>query len=304
MLDSDYHCVLCTKNSCKECYVILPENVEEHECKKEDIETFKTLKDKTKPCPNCNTLIYKIAGCSQIFCTHCKTPFCWNTGRVITNEFFHNPHYFDFINSGGSAEEVFRPGPSQPTQQNCRERTVSWSNLKQKLNTNSIKSRDIMLLSNVIRVVRHVSDVEIRKYNYNPLVYNENYRMSYLRNNITEKGFKQRLTTSERRQEKSVLYTDLLTLYCRTLEDLFWDLMEAENIRDNFDNIMNRIKLQMDFFDKCFEKISKDYKCVKLKHANYDHVTEKTNKMSDDEIRRHFTNHSNRRRYVFDFQRY
>lgn len=52
-----------------------------HVCKKEDIETAKLLKENTKPCPSCNMGVYKIEGCSQMFCTSCKTAFGWTTGR-------------------------------------------------------------------------------------------------------------------------------------------------------------------------------------------------------------------------------
>jgi hypothetical protein len=40
----------------------------------------KLIKSDTRSCPNCNEGIYKIEGC--LWCT-CKTPFDWNTGKII-----------------------------------------------------------------------------------------------------------------------------------------------------------------------------------------------------------------------------
>ena len=46
----------------------------------------------------CGTLIHKLEGCNQMFCTmkDCHTPFNWKTGLIINGP-IHNPHYFDFM---------------------------------------------------------------------------------------------------------------------------------------------------------------------------------------------------------------
>lgn len=97
-IDTNYVCSSCNNKFCENC--LQPLN-EEHECLKEDIETLEMIFKETKPCPNCFTRIYKISGCSQMFCTYCKTGFDWITGKKITNN-FHNPHRMEWLANGGA----------------------------------------------------------------------------------------------------------------------------------------------------------------------------------------------------------
>ena len=99
-IDNNYYCEGCNKKFCEKCLQPLVEN---HECKKEDIETLEIILKETKPCPNCYTRIYKISGCSQMFCTYCKTGFDWITGKKILNN-LHNPHRMEWLQNGGANE--------------------------------------------------------------------------------------------------------------------------------------------------------------------------------------------------------
>lgn len=96
-IDTNYICSSCNNKFCEKCLQPL---TEEHKCLKEDIETLEMIFKETKPCPNCFTRIYKISGCSQMFCTYCKTGFDWVTGKKITNN-FHNPHRMEWLANGG-----------------------------------------------------------------------------------------------------------------------------------------------------------------------------------------------------------
>lgn len=93
VLTSDFRCEQCKIGICKKCYCI---KTDDHICKSDDIESFKLIKDSTKSCPKCLARIYKISGCSQMFCTNCHTGFEWNTGKIITQN-FHNPHRTEWL---------------------------------------------------------------------------------------------------------------------------------------------------------------------------------------------------------------
>jgi hypothetical protein len=62
-------------------------------CNPDNIATAKLIKSDTRSCPNCNEGIYKIEGCAQMWCTSCKTPFDWNTGKIIAE--IYTTHYFE-----------------------------------------------------------------------------------------------------------------------------------------------------------------------------------------------------------------
>ena len=57
----------------------------EHTCNPDLVETAKLLAKDTKSCPTCQTKIFKIDGCDQMWCTQCHTAFSWKTGAIQTN---------------------------------------------------------------------------------------------------------------------------------------------------------------------------------------------------------------------------
>jgi hypothetical protein len=101
MLSMQYNCGLCNRSTCKDCRE--PRSEDEHKCNPDNVSTRQAILKETRPCPSCNTRIYKIEGCDQMWCTSCKTPFSWTTGnKVPTSERIHNPHAIDFFKQNGA----------------------------------------------------------------------------------------------------------------------------------------------------------------------------------------------------------
>lgn len=63
---------------------------EGHICISTDIDEWKFLQEKTKPCPVCGLRIEKLSGCDDMFCTNCHNGFNWDTMKIIEGS-FHNP---------------------------------------------------------------------------------------------------------------------------------------------------------------------------------------------------------------------
>lgn len=96
-LSSQLKCELCNSWVCSDCREIKGYTRDcEHTCNPDILESVKLMEQDTKPCPNCSSLIYKIVGCNQMFCTECHTPFDWKTLRIIERGAIHNPHYFEW----------------------------------------------------------------------------------------------------------------------------------------------------------------------------------------------------------------
>ena len=98
MLDNKSHCPLCDNKYAN----VIQKNTKVNV--KKMMYTFKTLRSQI-PCPNCNTLIFKIEGCNQMFYPMSYTVQL-DFRRIITNEFFRNP-IFDYIRNGGDNKVVF-----------------------------------------------------------------------------------------------------------------------------------------------------------------------------------------------------
>jgi len=100
-LSTHLKCDLCASVVCSECREIKgkadidEEMIAAHVCDPQILESVKFIDNDTKPCPNCTSMIHKIEGCSQMFCTECHTAFNWQTLRIETG-IIHNPHYFEW----------------------------------------------------------------------------------------------------------------------------------------------------------------------------------------------------------------
>jgi hypothetical protein len=97
--ETNGQCGVCFRRTCLECNISI-QDVSDHVCKQEDIDSWEHIKKTTKPCPRCATFIHRIEGCSQMWCTQCHTAFDYITGRVETQTGrIHNPHYYEWIYS-------------------------------------------------------------------------------------------------------------------------------------------------------------------------------------------------------------
>lgn len=99
MLSTQYKCGLCNKYTCKECSEPWED---EHKCNPDNVATKKAILKDTRPCPKCSTRIFKIEGCDQMWCTNCKTPFSWVSGKIVPNgQRLHNPHAIEYLKQTG-----------------------------------------------------------------------------------------------------------------------------------------------------------------------------------------------------------
>ena len=85
-IEDNYKCAKCRAEYCSNC--MMPKH--NNECRKEDVESWKTIRKTTRPCPICGTRIEKISGCNDMFCTNCHVGFDWQTNSIKEGA-FHNP---------------------------------------------------------------------------------------------------------------------------------------------------------------------------------------------------------------------
>lgn len=112
-LSQNLKCEICNSWVCGECREIKGTTRDtEHTCHPDILETVKLLASDTKPCPKCSSMIYKIEGCSQMFCTECHTAFDWNTLRIETGV-VHNPHYFEWLRTRNNTNGLIERNPNE-----------------------------------------------------------------------------------------------------------------------------------------------------------------------------------------------
>lgn len=92
-VDEKWFCQSCENHVCPSC---MEKWTSDHECNEDTKKSVSLLRFRSKPCPKCKTMISKIDGCDQMWCTLCHATFDWETERIIVGH-IHNPHYNDWM---------------------------------------------------------------------------------------------------------------------------------------------------------------------------------------------------------------
>lgn len=290
-LNKDTHmCNTCDRITCKMCHILLGKESEDvtvnHVCKKEDIETAKLLKENTKPCPSCNMGVYKIEGCSQMFCTSCKTAFGWTTGKIITRN-IHNPHYFEWRREQEEGGDI----PRQPEDQPREGVEELQRNLFHRYNVRRLSKGDLWkrlgclehsthgagvdtpkaerahigdamtkkwvdnMESVLLFVKRLMSEVRDVEYYERPDACRV-HRLHYANNNTTEVAFKNELIKGDKKQSKSNEIKDVIVETARhivaQLSNVTGSLESMQAVWDEVQRETKQLDQKLASIRKCF----------------------------------------------------
>ncbi len=242
-LSTAWKCGMCDTYTCPECHEIKAEGTE-HACLPENIATAKLLDRDSKPCPQCASLIYKIDGCDQMFCTSCHTAFSWRTGRIETGR-IHNPHYYEYQRTrSGLPREVgdIQCGgiPGYYTVQNACNRS--------------------RYVERLYRSLVHFNEVEMLRYrDINIMNPNRNLetRIEFMLGEITEDEFKHRIQKADKDLNKRLEIGQVATTLVQVITDLLLKLIEDKNVV----KFVDEFHYARAYFNNSFMDISSSYKC-------------------------------------------
>ena len=254
-LSNDWICGLCETKCCSECHFEMEDH---HVCNVENIETAKIIKENGRPCPNCSTIIFKSEGCDQIYCTRCKTPFSWNTGK-IENGAIHNPHYYEEMQNpernllevrcGREIDNIFLIRLK-------KDMSVCFNTHYKKIIRTIGLNLMIIRLDHLPKFVNVITD-------------NSDLRVRYLMEEITEEQFKITLKKRDKENRKHKKLSQILNMYVNSLTEIFYRLHYYTQLKvgdpDLYDYInfspIDEIKGLIEYTNSCFEDIKKVYKC-------------------------------------------
>ena len=232
-LDKDFKCGLCTKQTCKKCYIQINKD-EIHVCDDEQIETFKKIKEDSKTCPSCGEFISKISGCDQMFCVKCGTAFSWKTGQVEKGV-VHNPHAHAFFQNNPHLGEIYRNNINGNNGNGCRPHVPQMFSIVHKI-SHELRTE----IQNLHRTV-----AEFRAYYRNTYTekiegningtMNKDYRVLFLNKRITETKFKHMIHMRYKRHNFNKQIANLIRSTFDIVELMLWEI--ADSSEDNFDSI-------------------------------------------------------------------
>ena len=229
-LNADWICGLCDQTTCSDCGVIQKSGAvvdgavvdgayHPHVCNPDDIATAKLLAADTKPCPKCATGIFKIEGCDQMWCTQCHVAFSWRTGHIERN--IHNPHYYEWIRRNNNGDVPRAVGDHFVCGEELQFSTVNsiihyLEPVKDK-QTDSIADQ----VSFIVQSILHFRYEHLPKYRGDAtLPDNQNLRILYLENSISEDEFKVRIQRANKRFLSKREVGGILELFYRTVTEI------------------------------------------------------------------------------------
>ena len=207
-LSSQYKCDLCDMHTCPHCLELIGPNKNiEHTCNPDNVSSAEMIKKETKGCPSCSVRIFKISGCSQMWCTECKVAFDYHTGK-IDNGIVHNPHYYAHM-----AEMNEGNAPRNPGDVLCgglitvRKLQSAVKTVIDLTNSNTDLIEQLLVIHQVTSHITYLELPQLRRYVRN-LVDTENIRVNYILGKIDKKevGTKIYQIDKKRKIENSLLH--------------------------------------------------------------------------------------------------
>lgn len=214
-LSTAWKCGICNLWTCPTCHELKgPEKDSNHTCDPNNVQTAALLEKDSRPCPNCASLIFKISGCDQMWCTSCKVPFSWSRGVVLKTEAIHNPHYYDFMRNQGGA---FPDGPGPPMNQGACGGIPS----VREVNDYCRMKPEHSILLTIHRIHSHIEYVILplwQEGNYRNT--NEQLRVKFILGDIDEAYLKKTLQRREKDRLKKADVHQILSMYQMVTRDL------------------------------------------------------------------------------------
>lgn len=284
-LSTQWKCGICEQWSCPECHELKGPNRDcEHKCDPNNVETAKMLAKDSKPCPKCQSLIFKISGCDQMWCTQCHTAFSWKTGKL--EKHIHNPHFYEWQRKNGGGAAPRNPGDFECGRElghytTDRIQTLArrhadlfkleqkehtgWSGRKE-MRTSNIYSEHIRKFNDIVRNIIHNIRMELPQFQTDYVVRNQDLRIKYLENLISEDEFKMLIQRNDKKNRKNTEVAQVLQLANTAVTDIVYRLMDnlekSDNGKHNIESFLREIEEIIKYCNDIFKDIGFTYNTI------------------------------------------
>lgn len=268
-LSTQWKCGIC---ECKICNKCNEEKTENHVCLEANVASMELLNRDTKPCPECGTMIFRISGCSQMFCVDCHCSWNWNTG-LVEKGIIHNPHYYEFIRRGGNAGRNHADIPCGGLPDLYTLRTEynechKWSVLT---------APQVTLLYSIHNCITHIQHYELRQINEITETTTRQLRVDFMLHKVSEETFKKSLQQLEKDNNKRRDFNNIYQMFVDVASDIFRQMsvlyhqhhkhrrFEEQSIpivKKAFEENIVILSNLRNYFNDNIKKIAGVYKCV------------------------------------------
>lgn len=248
-LSTAWKCGTCETRVCKDCGE--PRD-EAHRCDPDVAASHALMQKDSRPCPKCASMIHKVDGCSQIWCTQCHVAFDWHTGKVVTNGIIHNPHYYEWLRR--TRGQV----PRNPGDVPCGG-LPGIHDVDALLRRTAAAVDKARVVRNVHRVVRHLQGVDIpnlRRDARNGHDRNLDLRLAYLMHKLDGDEWRKKLQQREKRRERAAATLQVYDMFCAAATDMFRNMVGGGSSPSDTADDLTRLS---EFADQSLDSISRRF---------------------------------------------
>ena len=285
-LSSQWKCGICELWTCPDCHELKGATRDcEHKCDPNNVETAKMLANDSKPCPKCQSLIFKISGCDQMWCTQCHTAFSWKTGKIEKN--IHNPHFYEWQRKNS----VNGVAPGNPGDIECGRElthhtcdhiqdgakrhsllcetiTENYTNWRgEHLVRETFKYDEIIhIVCEIVRHNIHNIRAELPNFQTDYVEKNQDLRVKYLENLISDEDFKMLIQRNDKKNRKNTEVAQVIQLANTALTDIIYRLIDhlkkSDNDTADINPFMDEIAEITKYCNNIFKDIAFTYNTV------------------------------------------
>ena len=209
-----------------------------------------------------------VRNCDQMWCTNCHTAFSWRTGHIENR--IHNPHYYEWMRRTNNGQ-IPREAGDNPCGHNRELNHYLYENISimiRRKHPNATNSRAVLTTADrIIRNTIHLTAVErpARPETYDRR--NQELRVQYLANEISEANFKLQLQRDDKRHHKAQEVSGIFDIVVNVVTDIMYRFLgyiedaPENNINTEMFIEINRI---VDYANECLADVSKTYGTTRM----------------------------------------
>ena len=209
-----------------------------------------------------------VRNCDQMWCTNCHTAFSWRTGAIENR--IHNPHYYEWRRRTTNGE-IPREIGDNPCAQNRELNHYTYETISVMMgrkHRQSVNFRSI--LTKVDRLIRNTVHLTMVERPPRPEAYerrNQDLRVQYLSNEISEADFKILLQRDDKRHHKAQEVSEIFDIVVNVVTDIMYRFLTYidEAPPNEIDGEMFvEIDRIVDYANECLADVSKTYGTTRM----------------------------------------